>query len=109
MDDGLGQTAGLGHLITQTNFFLFALACFLFEFLKNFRICVFFFFLYILPIVDCKLDVGTEMRDGFGSDVASGSFFLHPMRLPIWRGWIPGEGRQALLQGGLSGHVRSEM
>lgn len=49
------------------------------------------------------------MRDGVGSDVAPGSLFLHPMRLPVWRGWIPGEGWQALLQGGLPGHVRPQV
>lgn len=46
-----------------------------------------FFFLFFSDVFT------TEMRDGPGPDVASGPLFLHPMRLPVWRGRIPGEGR----------------
>ena len=49
------------------------------------------------------------MRYGSGPDVASGSLFLRPVRMPVRRRRLPREGRQTLLQSRLPGHVRPQV
>lgn len=88
-----GSVRSLGSWFSRPNFFKFLFLFFFLFFRDVFVIILFFLFLKIFHFLRPSI----EMRDCVGSDVASGSLFLHPMRLPIRRGWLPGEGWKALL------------
>ena len=95
---------------------------FLLFFFLNFLFSI-FFHLLLLPfhvvvaacanrpstVLPFSIPPPAEMRDGPGPDVAPGPLFLRPVRLPIQRGGLPGEGRQGVLQERLPLPLRPQM
>ena len=96
---------------------------FLLFFFLNFLFSIFFHLLLLLPfhvvvaacanrpstVLPFSIPPPAEMRDGPGPDVAPGPLFLRPVRLPIQRGGLPGEGRQGVLQERLPLPLRPQM